>query len=189
MRAHLLHLPKLWANRPAQYPEPTNITHSMASTLRPLNRDRASLVSSSTRQTQPTKKKSATSKSKRSSAYDNNFKNHCIKNCIFPPDYEFPNGMPSPIPNNFQEILRIIKSRRPSLSTSAVPKTAYSDFRRKTAVLSTESDLSQNVIPLIIGDANIPHNNNLLFTNLTSITGNATASLKPDFFDGRIRKL
>ncbi|PTB45276.1 hypothetical protein M441DRAFT_158915 [Trichoderma asperellum CBS 433.97] len=168
------------------YPEPTNITHSMASPLLSLNHDQASLVSSSTRQTRLTKKekqKSAASKSRRTSAYDGNFTQYCIQNYIYPPDYEFPNGALSPKPNNFEEIRKILKIRRRSLSPSVVPETAHDDFRRNITN-STESDLMSDVIPLIAGDTRIRKTQNLAFTNLTSITRNTTAIPKPDFFDG-----
>ncbi|KAK6445876.1 hypothetical protein FP744_10002125 [Trichoderma asperellum] len=168
------------------YPEPTNITHSMASPLLSLNHDQASLISSSTRQTRLTKKKkqkSAASKSRRTSAYDGNFMQYCIQNCIYPPDYEFPNGALSPKPNNFEEIRKILKISRPSLSPSVVPETAHDDFRRNITN-STESDLMADVIPLIAGDTRIRKSRNLAFTNLTSITRNTTATPKPDFFDG-----
>ncbi|KAL6885991.1 hypothetical protein GGI43DRAFT_279528 [Trichoderma evansii] len=165
------------------YPEPSNITHSMASTLLPLNHDGASLLSSSTRQTRRTRRRTATSKSRRTSAYDDNFMQYLIQYCIYPPRYKLSNGRRSPKPNNFEEIRQILKESRRSLSPSVVLETAHEDFLEKIAVAS-EADLARKVVPLISGDADIPNSSERLFTNLASITGDTTARLQPDFFDG-----
>lgn len=42
----------------------------------------------------------------------------------------------------------------------------------------------RNVIPILAGDANIPNEGHLPFTNLESLTDEATVKAVPDFFDG-----
>ncbi len=42
----------------------------------------------------------------------------------------------------------------------------------------------RNVIPLLTGNANIPNEGHLPFTNLDSLTDNTTVNPVPDFFDG-----
>lgn len=182
----LLHHSKPQADRLPQYPEPTNVTHSMASSRNPLNRDRASLVSSNTRQTRPTNRKSATSnKSRRTSAYDENFAQHCLKYHIYPPRHKFSNGKRSPKPKNLGEIREALKQPRRSLSPSIVPETAHEDFLEKLPG-ATENDLIYRLLPLIAGDADIPNSLNCAFTNLVSRTKDTTSTLQPDYFEGAL---
>ncbi|KAI0120608.1 hypothetical protein BJ170DRAFT_704721 [Xylariales sp. AK1849] len=56
-------------------------------------------------------------------------------------------------------------------------------FKNKNATRS-EGTVMRNVVPLIAGDADIPNEGHLPFTNLASITKNITVNLVPDFFDG-----
>lgn len=42
----------------------------------------------------------------------------------------------------------------------------------------------RNMIPIIAGDANIPNEGHLPFTNLRSLTDEVTVKVVPDFFDG-----
>ncbi|KAK1252615.1 LOW QUALITY PROTEIN: hypothetical protein MKX08_003802 [Trichoderma sp. CBMAI-0020] len=174
------------ADRLAQYPEPANVTHSMASPRLPLSRDTASLVSSSTRQTRRTGKKSATSnKSKRTSAYDDNFEQHCLKYCIYFPRHRFSNGRRPPKPNNLQEIRKALKQPGRSLSSSTALETAHDDFLDKLPG-ATEGDLVRKLIPLLVGDVDIPNSGNCFFTNLLSRTGYITTTPVPDYFEGAL---
>ncbi|PON29645.1 hypothetical protein TGAM01_v201894 [Trichoderma gamsii] len=201
--AKLAALARLGVSKPAQfaasggpdlsdlkgYPEPTNVSRSMASP-RLLNRDTASLVSSNTRQTRPTGRRSATSKkSRRTSAYDDNFEQHCLDYCIYFPRHRFSNGMRPPKPKNLEEIRKALKKPGPSLFPSTVHKTAHEtaheDFLDKLPG-ATEGDLVRRLIPLLVGDTDIPNSGNCMFTNLISRTGDTTVTLKPDYFEGAL---
>ncbi|EHK42994.1 hypothetical protein TRIATDRAFT_13340, partial [Trichoderma atroviride IMI 206040] len=168
------------------YPEPTNVTHSMASPMLPLNRDTASLVSSSTRQTRRTGKRSATSnKSKRTSAYDDNLEQHCLKYCIYFPRHRFSNGRRPPKPNNLKEIRKALEQPGRSLSSSTALETAHDDFLDKLPG-ATEDDLVRKLIPLLVGDVDISNSGNCFFTNLRSRTGYTTTTPRPDYFEGAL---
>ncbi|KAM0458078.1 hypothetical protein ACHAO4_002802 [Trichoderma viride] len=144
------------------FPEPANVTHSMASPLLPLNRDTA-----------------------RTSAYDDNFAQHCAKYCIYLPRHKFPDGRRSPNPNYFGEIREALKQRRPSLSPYIVPETAHEDFLEKLPG-ATKGDLVRRLIPLLVGNADIPNSGNCHFTNLISRTEYTTVTPVPDYFEGTL---
>jgi hypothetical protein len=140
-------------------------------------------VSAGTARTRSTKATTISRKSSRSSAYDANFGQNCIDHKIYPPVYKFPDGSRPPKPANFADIRQTLKVPRGSLSPSIVPETAFDDFQDKNATKS-EGTVMRNVVPLVAGDADIPNEGHLPFTNLDSITGNTTVNPVPDFFDG-----
>jgi hypothetical protein len=105
-------------------------------------------------------------------------------NSIFSPFYDFPDNRPIPTPNNFDDDQRVLSTRRQSLSVSRFTESAFRNFRRKHNTAS-ESTVKRNLIPIIAGDADIPNDGDLTFTNIESITGGlATVKVAPDFFDG-----
>jgi hypothetical protein len=140
-------------------------------------------VSVSIKNTISTKSTTQSSKSKRSSAYDTNFGQHCIDHNIYPPIYKFPDGSRPPKPANYDEIRSALMVPRASLSPSLVPKIAFDDFQDKSATRS-EGTVMRTVVPIIIGDVDIPNEGHLRFNNLTSITDGTTVNPAPDFFDG-----
>ncbi|KAF5020417.1 hypothetical protein F66182_7544 [Fusarium sp. NRRL 66182] len=154
------------------YPVPAGITHAMAS------------PSASCSSSQPTKStKPTTVSTKRSTAYDANFRQHCKDHHIYPPFYKFPDGRRPPKPANLNGIRQALKVPRRSLSPSVASEEAFEEFQHKNTTKS-EGTVMRNIIPLIAGDADILNEGHLPFTNLASITEDTTVNPNPDFFDG-----
>ncbi len=122
-------------------------------------------------------------KCKRSSAYDANFEQHLIDNNIYPPHYDFPDDRKPPKPANWGEIREALKAPRGLLSPSLVPSLDFEDFQRKNMTKS-EGSIMRNVVPLLAGNASIPNEGHIPFTNLKSLTSDTTVNPAPDFFDG-----
>ncbi|KAI1865945.1 uncharacterized protein JN550_007923 [Neoarthrinium moseri] len=161
-------------------PEPISTAHTMASISSSVTSKR---VSAGSVRTQSTEVTTVSNRSRRSSAYDANFRQHCIDYHIYPPVYKFPDGTRPPKPANFEEIRQALKTPRRSLSPSVVPDTAFDDFQDKNATRS-EGTVMRTVVPLIIGNSDILNEGHLPFTNLASITDNTIVNPIPDFFDG-----
>ncbi|KAL7919194.1 hypothetical protein ACQKWADRAFT_210330 [Trichoderma austrokoningii] len=173
-----------WAGGPTLvhlrgYPEPASIVHAMASIPSSETTKRGSAGG----QIQSTKATTVTVKTRRSSAYDANFGQHCVDNGIYPPVYKFPDGSRPPKPKNFEEIRQALSVPRGSLSPSIVPETAFEDFEDKNATKS-KGMIMRTVVPLIAGDADILNEGYLPFINLALITNNTIIYPVPDFFDG-----
>lgn len=142
-----------------------------------------SVSSSSSQKTRSTKATTLSSKSKRSSAYDANFEQHCIDYQIYPPFHKFADGRRPLKPANLDEIQQALRVPRGSLSPSVVPETAFEDFQIKNTTKS-EGAMMRSVVPIVTGDLDIPNEGHLPFTNLELMTENTTAIPVPDFFDG-----
>ena len=127
---------------------------------------------------------SATSKTKKTSAYDPNFEQILIDNHTYPDNHDFPDGRDPPRPNNENEILDRLKQTRPSLSPSLFSDKAFRSFGRINAQALHEDDVMASVIPLIQGDASIPSARNLSFGNLEPFADGKICDAKPDFYDG-----
>ncbi|KAI0399638.1 hypothetical protein F4802DRAFT_30220 [Xylaria palmicola] len=154
------------------YPGPASIVREMAS-------------ASPADKTQSTNPTSASSKSKRSSAYDTNFDQHLIDHHIYPPFHRFPNGQKAPAPANLAEIRQVLHAHRRSVSPSTVSESAFEEFQLKSTTRS-EGTVMRSIVPLLTGGADIPNEGHLPFGNLDSITSNSTVTLAPDFFDGAL---
>ena len=139
--------------------------------------------SSGSRQTKSTVPTSADSKTKRSSAYDNDFEQHLVDHHIYVEGYEYPDGRltPEPALEGFRQSLA---QPRPSLSPSRWPDSKFKDFKHKNARVIDEGDVMRDVVPIMCGDADIPSRQNLLFTRLDPIANDTTVDAKPDFYDG-----
>lgn len=136
---------------------------------------------SSSRRTASTR--ATTVSSRRSLAYDTNFRQHCLDNGIYPPFYKFSDGSRAPKPANLDEIRQALKGPRGSLSPSVATADVFEDFQDRNTTRSEGTEM-RNIIPLIAGNDDILNEGNHLFTNLDSITKNATVNPNPDFFDG-----
>lgn len=108
-----------------------------------------------TKSTKPT-----TVSTRRSTAYDANFRQHCKDHHIFPPFYKFPDGRRPPKPGNLNEIRQALKVPRRSLPPSVASEADFEDFQYKTTTKS-EGTVMRNIIPLIAGDADIPNEGHL----------------------------
>ncbi|KAK4182009.1 hypothetical protein QBC35DRAFT_220698 [Podospora australis] len=145
----------------------------------------SSRASDSSRRTKSTKATSVSSKAKRSSAYDDDFEQHLIDYDVYPEGYIYLNDRQTPEPGNIDEARLELLAARASLSLSHFPESAFRDFRRKNNTKS-EGSIMRNVIPIITGNASIPNEGNLPFTNFESLTGGLTVNTVPDFFDGAL---
>ncbi|KAI4131139.1 MAG: hypothetical protein LQ347_003092 [Umbilicaria vellea] len=132
--------------------------------------------SSGSKQTKSKVPTSTSSKTRRSSAYDNDFEQHLTDNRIY-----IRNRKSKPGLEGFYEALQ---QPRPSLSPSRFPDDAFEGFQQKNEDVIDEGDVMRNVVPIMCGNAAIPSRQNLLFTRLDPIANNTTVDAKPDFYDG-----
>ncbi|KAH6618360.1 hypothetical protein B0J18DRAFT_371554 [Chaetomium sp. MPI-SDFR-AT-0129] len=123
------------------------------------------------------------SSSKSTSVYDAAFEQHMIDNGIYPENYDHPNGRMTPEPDNLEQLRAEFSAPRASLSPSQFPDSAFRDFRKKDRAVSG-STVKDNVIPIIAGNADIPNEGGLCFSNIESMTEETTVRAVPDFFDG-----
>ncbi|KIE02323.1 hypothetical protein MAJ_01981, partial [Metarhizium majus ARSEF 297] len=135
------------------------------------------------RGTRSTARTSVSSKARKSSAYDDDFEQHLVDNYIYPEGYEHPASRATPEPGNSSQTRQDLLNSRASLSPLHFTESAFRDFKRKNKTKS-EGSIMRNVIPIIAGDANIPNEGNITFTNLTSLTDESTVRAVPDYFDG-----
>ncbi|EQL00018.1 hypothetical protein OCS_04275 [Ophiocordyceps sinensis CO18] len=154
------------------YPEPRSAKHTMSSGS-----------SSALPQSRRGRSSKATTKARRSSAYDNDFEQHLMDNSIYPEGYHGQQDDVTPKPCNLDSLHRDLLPARSSLSPSRFSESAFQDFRRKNKTKS-EGTLMRNVMPIIAGNADIPNEGNLPFTNYASLTNGVTVKPVPDYFDG-----
>ncbi|KAK2590379.1 hypothetical protein QQS21_011942 [Conoideocrella luteorostrata] len=123
--------------------------------------------------------------SKHSSAYDKDFEQKLIDHNIYPGGYEYPDDDDSiPEPGNLNEIAHELLAPRASLSPSRFPPSSFQQFSSANDRVISEGKVMSRIFPTMRGDANIPNEGDLPFTNLDSITHGDTVNAKPDFFDG-----
>ncbi|KAK7927824.1 hypothetical protein PG985_004822 [Apiospora marii] len=139
--------------------------------------------SASSRPTPSTDATSTTSKTRRSSAYNDDFEQHLCDNRIYLPQYGARDNRRPAKPDNLHDLLPRLSTSRPSLSPSRFDESAFEDFQQKNETRS-EGTVMRNVVPMIAGNPDIPNEGHLPFTNLASMTDETTVKLVPDFFDG-----
>jgi hypothetical protein len=127
---------------------------------------------------------SASSKTRKSSAYDKDFEQHYIDNRIYPEGYEYSDDRQTPEPGDLDELYQRLLQPRSSLSPSRFTPSDFRDFKRTNARVIDEGDVMRHVFPIIAGDSDILNKENLQFTRLDSMTGGVTVDPKPDFYDG-----
>lgn len=112
------------------------------------------------------------------SAYNAAFEQHLTDHGIYPDRHNRVE------PNNLDEINRRLAQPRASLSPSRCPHEVFVEFREKNREALNESKVRSSVFPIVTGNARIPSQEQILFSNLAPLTdGNITQS-KPDFYDG-----
>ena len=125
-----------------------------------------------------TSKTSNTEGSKRrSSAYNEDFEQYLSDNGIYM------NNRKSK-PSNVDEIRQRLAQPRPSLSPSRFSEGAFEEFQQKNEDVIKEGDVMKDVLPTLYSTTTIPHQEDLLFLRLKSITDEDTVDAKPDFYDG-----
>ena len=107
-----------------------------------------------------------------------------VDNNMYPPFYDYPDDRPTPKPNNLIESRQMLSNSRPSLSPSRFTDSKFESFQRKNNTASEGTVMRNVIIPIITGETDIPNEGHLPFTNIESITGEATVKAVPDFFDG-----
>lgn len=122
---------------------------------------------------------------KKTSAYDAAFEQHLIDHKIYPYGYELDNDLASSVyPDNWKEIKKRLAQPRPSLSLSRFPREEFQKFRKANRQALTESKVMSKAFPTIVGTADIPSQENLLFGNLNDLTDGSITKARPDFYDG-----
>ncbi|KAM3441687.1 hypothetical protein MY4824_001465 [Beauveria thailandica] len=144
-------------------------------------------LASSSRRTQSTKATSV-SKGKRSSAYNKDFEQNLIDHSIYPEGYEHTDDRSTPEPNNLDDIIQGLSNPRASLSPSRFSVSAFKGFKQANSRVISEGKVMADILPIIRGNADIPNEGNLLFTNLDSITNGTTVDAVPDLYDGSYPK-
>lgn len=121
-------------------------------------------------------------KTRRTSAYDPAFKQHLIDHGVYPEGYGgFKNVQE---PQNWAEIQARLAIPRASLSPSRFGREEFWDFKEKNDDAVTEDTVMSKAVPMIVGTAKIPSQQNLLFGNLKDLTDGSITKAKPDFYDG-----
>ena len=141
-------------------------------------------VGSSSRGTQSTKATTVSSKSKRSSAYDKDFEQKLIDNNIYPEAYAYPDDRSTPEPNNLENIVQGLSDPRASLSPSRFSPSSFRRFKQANSRVISEGTVMSDILPTIRGNADIPHEGDLRFTNINLMTNETTVNVRPDFYDG-----
>ncbi|KAI9765644.1 MAG: hypothetical protein M1840_007201 [Geoglossum simile] len=160
-----------------RFPEPTS-ANSSAQTMA------SSRFTTRTQDTSTNNKSTAKTSARRSSAYDHDFEQKLIDHSIYPDMYDYPHSGVTPKPNNWKEINSRLAQPRPSLSPSRFSEGAFDDFRCINKQALSEAKVMSKAFPIIAGNANIPSEENLIFTNLEPLTGGTLVDAQPDLYDG-----
>ena len=131
---------------------------------------------------QEPREESESAKSRRTSAYDPAFKQHLIDHGVFPEGHGGFSNVQRP--NNWEEIHARLAIPQASLSPSRFGEKEFWDFEEKNESAVTENSVMSRAFPIIVGTANIPSHENVLFGNLKNLTDGSITKAKPDFYDG-----
>ncbi|KAK7743783.1 hypothetical protein SLS53_003802 [Cytospora paraplurivora] len=141
---------------------------------------------SATTQTTSTPLDSTSKKSTRTQTADFNFEQNLVESHIYPCGFTWTNDLPDAEPVNIDTLRRRLAAPRASLSPSRRDPSQYDNFRRANAMCLSESAVMTNVLPFLCGDDSLAFSTgqDMLFTNIESVTGGANIAPKPDLFDG-----
>ncbi|KAJ4314684.1 hypothetical protein N0V84_008759 [Fusarium piperis] len=120
----------------------------------------------------------ATTKTKKSTAYDRDFDLHLTEHLIHP--------VYSSQEPDLEEVMAAVAVPRPSLSPSQFSDGAFKAFRASDARAKDEDDVLANVIPTILGPSQASRYcaRNTVFANLEPLTDDTIAAPKPDIYYG-----
>lgn len=120
---------------------------------------------------------------KQISAYDANFETVLAENNIFMPLYAFPDGRPRPKPAGFAADRQRLLAPCDSLGDDFT-EADYERFEQRNNA-DAEGSVMCHLVPTLAGtSSSIPNECSIVFTNMSSMTHNATVRPVPDFFDG-----
>lgn len=126
----------------------------------------------------------APKRTKRSSAYDDNFEQRLIDYKIYPDRYRHADGRSQPKPENLDDLIRALSDRHASLSPSRFTEEAFQKFTEADNDAISKATVLSTVVPVITGAAKFQTQGTLSFTNLASMTKSRTVDPIPDLFDG-----
>ncbi|KIH93595.1 hypothetical protein SPBR_09163 [Sporothrix brasiliensis 5110] len=121
-------------------------------------------------------------KVKRSTPYDANFEQHLN-------DHNVQATYNSQKPVNWVEIRAVLNQRRPSLTSTQFPESAFETFQDKNNCAPNEDTVMVDGLPTILGEC-ASHTDrqasrrNMLFNNLATLTDGSIAHAKPDVYYG-----
>jgi hypothetical protein len=87
-------------------------------------------------------------------------------------------------PKNIDEILERLAQPRRSLSPSKFTDHYFEKIRRLNDTAIGESKVMSTVVRMMLGENDIPSEENILFNNLEPMTDGSLADAKPDLYDG-----
>lgn len=122
------------------------------------------------------RRSSKTSKSRRTSAYEPNFEQHLVDHGIHMTGRRKP--------SKWKDLRDVIALPRSSLPSSQVSESEFERFCQKLNDATSEAMVTKNILPIILGDSDIPSGENLRFTNLEPLTDGSLVDAQPDLFDG-----
>ncbi|PFH62681.1 hypothetical protein XA68_12552 [Ophiocordyceps unilateralis] len=88
--------------------------------------------------------------------YDRNFQQHLIHHAVYPAGYIYPDGERLPRPDNLDEIREVLAQRRPSLSSSQFPETAFEAFLQSDTHAVKQAQVMTRVVPTLEGTLDDP---------------------------------
>ena len=158
----------------SQYPESDSTV--------PSNPTMSSSQSGSRKRAKTGRESNTSSKTRRTSAYDDDFQQHLVDHGVYPAGYGDVRNLQEP--HNWKEINARLALPRASLSPSRFTYDAFLDFKEENQEALTENTVMSRAFPIIAGTADIPSQENILFGNLKDLTDGSITKAKPDFYDG-----
>ncbi|KAI9752493.1 MAG: hypothetical protein M4579_005617 [Chaenotheca gracillima] len=125
-------------------------------------------------------------RSRSTGPYNRNFQQILIDAGFYPSGYETPNGRVPAIPDNWDEINRRLKYRRPSLCSPNFSQEDFDRFVREDCGAAKEKQVSTSVIPIIGGNAGDPKcvSGGVPFANLDHLPDGTVVPGNPDIYYG-----
>ncbi|TWU72053.1 hypothetical protein ED733_002746 [Metarhizium rileyi] len=133
---------------------------------------------------QSEKATSVSSRSRRSSAYDDNFERHLFHHNMYPEGYEYPDGRSTPDLCGMDSVHQALLAARVSLSPSQFSDSGFHDFTRKNKT-NSEEEVTVKPVPDFFDGAPLGAIDKAVMHELDRKiipTKHATAPLVPNFF-------
>lgn len=132
----------------------------------------------------PSTSSKSTTKTGKISTYNPAFQQNLIDHGIYPNGYQYLDDRVSVRPDNWVEIQEMIIQPRLSLSSSQFSDGAFIEFIRETDRALTEKTVLRKPLSTLVGNADIPSQDDLPFGNLAPLTDGTIANAKPDYYEG-----